>query len=420
MLQAERVGTVLRLSLLDPRQSPPLPAEQHAIQAMEAELSILRAVAETAPVLTWRQIDDGTIVWVNGAYLAALRDEFDPEIAAHWPPAALFDAAALDAVHADSAMPHRVTYFSTASQSPRWFHLQCLRQGCGTLYFATPIDDLVQSEATLQGFIGTLGKTFAQLPTGLAIFDAKRRLVLFNPALIDLTGLGAETLSQRPSLHGFLDALRENQRIPEPRDYKSWRLRIAQLEAAATDGRYQETWTLPTGQSYRVTGQPHPDGAVAFLFEDISSEVSLTRRFRSELDISSAVLNAVDHGLAVFAQDGTLSLWNTRYKEFWSTDPDHALSRITLEDCFALWGLGPGPGDAALMARLRDFVLAGPAREQFAFSLAVVEDGAGAAGITFDIAVRGLPQRATLMEFQRRQISAEKRPEAIKPTDLAG
>ncbi|MAJ04508.1 MAG: hypothetical protein CMH03_07285, partial [Marinovum sp.] len=50
----------------------------------------------------------------------------------------------------------------------------------------------------------TLGKTFAEMSVGLAVFDQNHRLVLFNPALIDLTLLGADFLSERPILIHFL------------------------------------------------------------------------------------------------------------------------------------------------------------------------------------------------------------------------
>ena len=91
--------------------------------------------------------------------------------------------------------------------------------------------------------------------------------MLFNPALGDLTGLAPEFLSTRPTLFSLLDALRERRMIPEPRDYKHWPREMLKLEAAA--GQYMDLWSLPGGQTYRVTGQPHPDGAIALLMEDI-------------------------------------------------------------------------------------------------------------------------------------------------------
>ena len=59
----------------------------------------------------------------------------------------------------------------------------------------------------------------------------------------------------------------------------------------ASDGHYAEAWTLPNGLTYRVTGRPHPDGAIAFLIEDITDEISFSRRTKSQLEIRQAVLD---------------------------------------------------------------------------------------------------------------------------------
>jgi PAS domain-containing protein len=131
----------------------------------------------------------------------------------------------------------------------------------GRTVFALPSDRLVRTEVSLRNFRQTLTKTFAHLPIGLAIFDRDRQLALFNPALLDLTALPADFLSSRPTLFAFLDAMRDRNMIPEPKDYRSWRRQMADLEKAAASGRYEETWILPSGQTYRVIGRPHPDGA---------------------------------------------------------------------------------------------------------------------------------------------------------------
>ena len=96
-----------------------------------------------------------------------------------------------------------------------------------------PADTAVHAEAALRSFIQTLSQTFAHLKIDFAIFDRRRQLVLFNPALGDLTGLAPEFLSSRPTLFSLLDALRERRMIPEPRDYKHWRREMLELEAAA-------------------------------------------------------------------------------------------------------------------------------------------------------------------------------------------
>ena len=389
-LHGELHAGVLRVALTEPvAEDRSERFERYAVQAMEMELDTLRSVAEDSPVLTWRQQDDGTVIWANRAYMAEIRRDFGDEALAAWPPRTLFPG--LIAMDPELAGKPQRIWRSDSKGERSWYELRCQPEAAGRLCFATPIDQLVQAEASLRDFIGTLGKTFAQLPIGLAIFDAKRRLVLFNPALIDLTALGPEMLTQRPTLHAFLDALRENQRIPEPRDYKSWRLRIAQLEAAAEDGRYKETWTLPTGQTYRVTGQPHPDGAVAFLFEDISSDVSLKRRFRSEIDLGLSVFNAFDQAIAVFDSDGTLVMSNAAYARFWGIAPETSLSRIGLRDALAHWSLREDEGD-----RIRDitaFVRGERPRHGFCLVLRTRD------GRCLRANIRPLPQRATLIEL---------------------
>ena len=124
----------------------------------------------------------------------------------------------------------------------QWFDLICQQEGDLQLIFAIPADVAVHAETALRDFLQTLTKTFAQLPIGLAIFDRQRQLQLFNPALLDLTGLPADFLSLRPSFLAVLDALRDRNMLPEPKDYRGWRRQIVDMENAAASGLYEETW----------------------------------------------------------------------------------------------------------------------------------------------------------------------------------
>ncbi len=77
-----------------------------------------------------------------------------------------------------------------------------------------------------------------------------------------------------------------------------------------------------------MTGRPHPDGAVALLFEDISAEMALTRHFRTELELSQSVFDTLEDAVAVFSPAGELTLSNQSYRELWQVDPD----RILIDD----------------------------------------------------------------------------------------
>lgn len=218
-----------------------------------------------------------------------------------------------------------------------WYDVTSLPKGALTMHYAVDVNAVVRGEVAQRNFVQTLTKTFAQLSIGLAIFDRKRDLTLFNPALTDLTNLPAEFLAKRPSFNAFFDHLREVQMMPEPRDYKTWRQELSALAYAAEDGRYLETWSLPSGVTYRVSGRPHPDGALAFLIEDISAEVSLARRFRADLEMNRAVINQIDQPMIVFSSGGLMRLCNAAYGEFWKVDVDRSFSEVTLLDCVRMW-----------------------------------------------------------------------------------
>lgn len=89
---------------------------------------------------------------------------------------------------------------------------------------------------------------------------------------------------------------------------------MADLISAAETGQFEETWSLETGQTYRVKGRPHPDGAIAFLLEDISTEVLLTRNFRAELEMGQNLVDTFDDALAVFSHAGVLTFSNKAYE----------------------------------------------------------------------------------------------------------
>lgn len=351
-LRAEWLGERARLTVTD------LAAEGQALlvdalsqRAQEEELVTLRETLEAAPILVWREDEEGAVVWANGRYLdrVAEQAEVDQDDMT-WPIPAILPGTR----GADPSAPRRQRLSKAAGGPARWYDCHSHPNGTGTLHFALPADTAVKAETALHEFVQTLTRTFAHLPIGLAIFDRQRQLALFNPALVDLTAIGAEFLSARPTLFSFLDRLREARVIPEPKDYRSWRAQMAELEKAAASGLYEETWTLPSGQTYKVTGRPHADGAVAFLFQDISAEITLTRHFRSEIELGQAVVDTLGEAIAVFSPAGDLILSNAAYDRVWGTEPGAALGAVTITDSVRIWKARTQP--TPVWGEVRDFV----------------------------------------------------------------
>lgn len=284
-----------------------------------------------APYPVWKSDPSGKVLWANAAYLKLANDTGLNPHEGNLPK--VFDQSVLVAEQS----PTRTAVSDGSRSRNYWFDVTTISAGQSLTHYASDANAIVNAEIAQRNFVQTLTKTFAQLSIGLAIFDRNRQLALFNPALIDLTSLPADFLSSRPNLQTFFDRMRENRMMPEPRNYASWREQIAELVVAASDDRFMETWTLPSGVTYRVIGRPHPDGAIAFLFEDISAEVSLTRRFRADLELGQSMIDSLKHAVAVFSPTGKLQFCNLAYRNLWNCEPDTGLAEHSFKDAMKHW-----------------------------------------------------------------------------------
>jgi PAS domain-containing protein len=349
ILQAETRSGMTRLVLIDPDSETQAPGQDlMTMRAMTDELEFLRTTVSKAPVLIWRERGNGDVVWANGAYLLRVGDVNEAGQEFSWPLPRLFERTA-----SNQGMTGQRQKLTLSGGRMAWYDLNTVGESDGRLVFALPADSAVQAETALRDFMQTLTKTFAHLHVGLAIFDHQRQLQLFNPALLDLTGLPVDFLSMRPSLLSVLDAMRDRNMIPEPKDYRGWRRQLVELEKAAASGLYEETWSLPGGQTYRVIGRPHPNGAIALMIEDISGEMLRTRRYRADLELGQAVIDQVDEAIAVFSEGGQLVMSNTAYATLWGADPAASLEDASLRSLCGHWRSQSAPSQ--VWGDLEDF-----------------------------------------------------------------
>ncbi|WP_207493689.1 PAS-domain containing protein [Yoonia litorea] len=317
----------------------------------EVDLALL------VPQPIWQIGPDGALIWSNAAY-QDVRQKAGGD-----------DAAFL------SNLPRtpndRPTRCRVSTDPESWFDVTAKALQGGLTYFATDVTALVHAEKERQGFVQTLGKTFADLSIGLAIFDKQRTLQTFNPALLEMTKLPFAFLSEKPRIEAVLDRLRELQMIPEPKDYDGWREKYSAVEDRARRGTFCENWALPGDQTFRVSGRPHPDGAFALLFEDITSELALTRRFRAEIETAQCVMDTLGDALAVFSQAGTLVLNNRAYDDLWGVkDAVVALREFPSE--MAIWQKNTVA--SPIWIQLRDFIRESGQRKPW-FADALLIDG---------------------------------------------
>ncbi len=271
----------------------------------------------------WEVTVDGQVGWCNRAFELLLSNCAEKE------PEKLFPLASCEDLH-------RVPVQRQNGQTD-WFDVSFFKDGKRTIYSANCVTPLVQAENVQNTFVQTLAKTFAHLSIGLAIFDKENRLSIFNPALVDLTQLQPTFLAGKPTMRSFFDELRERRGMPEPKNYSTWRQDISNLIAAASGAKYRDTWCLEDGRTFSVQGRPHPGGATAFMIEDISSEITLTRNFRVEVEQYEALLDNVEDAIAVFSAAGVLTFCNDGYRALWGQNPEAAFADVTIHDAVDVW-----------------------------------------------------------------------------------
>ncbi|MGV6810796.1 MAG: PAS-domain containing protein [Brevirhabdus sp.] len=356
------------------------------LNADAARIDEYHAVLSTSPAPIWIETDEGEVRWANDAYAALVR-RIDPDAAVTWPFARVFNLCP----ETDS-LPRRLCAGKTDGPDEEWFMCHAHKtQRNELICHALPATETVRAEKALNHFVATLTDTFAHLSTGLAVFDKDRRLTLFNPALVEITGLDPTWATGRPTLAAVLDRLRETRMVPEPRDYVAWRNQMVRLEQQARDGSYAEDWPLPDGRTLRVTGRPHPRGAVALLIEDVTPLMSQTRRHRAELELSHAILDGLQEAVVVFSRQGTVLTANTAYGKLWGHDPNASLEELSIIDCTRLWSSECAPSPA--WGDLRDFVHSQSRRSEWTAVFSRLD------GSTLHGRFQSLPGGGTLVSF---------------------
>jgi len=313
-------GETLRATLIE--GGPSCAANLHERRRQHLMSHTHGTALRTAPDPVWIVDRHGELLWQNVAATSLLPGH-----------AAKITAALSQPPDTNIASTRRIRLSdANGNGDERWLDLTFIAMDSGHAIHACDVSALVNAKAAQRDFVQTLGRTFADLPTGLVVFDRFKTLALFNPALIDLTGLPADFLSTRPGIMTFFDMLRDAQVMPEPKNYANWRSQITDMINAARGGLYQECWSLVTGQTYRVTGRPHPNGAVAFLFEDITLEISELRHHRIEMSLRQAAFDHLKEAIAVLSPDHRLLFCNAGFDMLLGIDPDSSFAETGLSD----------------------------------------------------------------------------------------
>lgn len=308
-------GTVLKVrDLAGRRQDLARVAEQHA--QLGNEISALRSVLDAFPAPVWLRDARGKIEWVNRTYSKAvdaasaeqvLRDQIE-----------LLHSRSRQTAekHLKESEIYRGQAEATITGRDKIYDTVILPLGAASAGFAmdTQGDESGDAANRLESYAQALNG----VATGVAVFAPDERLIYFNEAYSALFALNVDWLQSHPRHGEVLDRLRAQSVLPEEANYREWKTK--QLALGGGGAPADSRWHLPDGRSIRVSGSKRESGDATFFFEDVTERLALQSRYNSLSRVQKETLDKLREGVAVFATDGRLKLYNPSFSRIWSLD----------------------------------------------------------------------------------------------------
>jgi signal transduction histidine kinase len=187
--------------------------------------------------------------------------------------------------------------------------------------FAVDVQDLEDARAELVRYVESQRELADRMTAGTAQFDADRTLSFFNRPFAVMTQLDPDWLGERPEFDRVIERMRDEQRLPETRDFPAWKEERRGWFTSA-DEVLEEEWMLPNGDHIRVVAQPLPDGGLRLFLEDRTEQLRLASARDTLLRVRAATFDNLFEAISVFASDGRLYTWNSRFLEDWDLDEE--------------------------------------------------------------------------------------------------
>ncbi|MBA2635762.1 MAG: PAS-domain containing protein [Sphingomonas sp.] len=290
----------------------------------EAALDALTHLIESAPFPMWYRGPDLTLGLVNSAFVKAVegRDAADviarsSELVGDSEQAKAGAVAALE-----SGKPYVRRQAAIIRGERRMLRIVNVPLPTGAVAgFGIDIQELEDARSDLTRHIQSQRELADRMTAGAAQFDAERNLSFFNKPFAAMAHLDPEWLAEQPEFDRVIERMRENNRVPETRDFPSWKDE-RRAWFTSPEELIEEDWMLPNGDHFRVVGQPLPDGGLRLFFEDRTEQVRLASARDTLLRVRAATFDNLFEAISVFASDGRLYLWNRRFSQVWDLDEE--------------------------------------------------------------------------------------------------
>jgi len=355
-----------------------------------SDVETMRTLFDSLPAPVWARDKAGRLVFVNSAYARAVEVETPGDAIAR-------NLELLDQPARTELARTRAAGETFAGRLPaisvgmrRIFEVVDAPSRTGSAGIAIDRTEVETLRAELVRMVEAHRRVLDQLATGVAVFDAGRKLAFYNTAFRSVFELDAGFLDQAPSDGAVLDTLRGKRKLPEEQDFRQWKQQLHEAYRAVEPKEHM--WHLPDGRALRVVTTPNPEGGVTYLYEDVTERLDLHRRYDALIKVQSETLDHLAEAVAVFGSDGRVRLHNPAFQRMWKLSQEALDQRPHIEAvtawCQALHD------ESTVWRNLRAAVTAIDNREPIS---ARIERRDGA---VVDLATMPLPDGATLVSFQ--------------------
>ncbi len=357
---------------------------------LAAEVGTLRSLLAAVPMPMWLRDETGHLTWVNAAYATAVEShDADDAIKRSLELVDTAGRRSLMSAHADAAVATRRLPAIVAG-SRRIFDVTDIAAEGGSAGIGVDVTEVEAASAALRREIEFNARTLDQLMTAVAIFGPDRRLKSYNAAYSGFFGLDPAFLDSAPDEAAVLDRLRAARKLPEQADFRSWRNEL--LSAYRSLEAKEFHWHLPDGQTLRVIANPHPQGGITWIYENVTERLDLESRYNALVSVQGETLDHLTEGVAVFGSDGRLRLHNPAFTDVWSLGPDLLSGRPHVSEIVAACRR---PNDDAAMWSRFTACVAGLDESRSSLAGRMVR----ADGRTIDYATVPLPDGQTMVTF---------------------
>lgn len=207
-------------------------------------------------------------------------------------------------------------------------------KGEGTIGFAINITELEVAQEEIQRHVSALRDLLESSTSAMAIYGRDSKLKFYNFAFVNLWKMDEAWLDTEPTYGEMLEVMREKRKLPEQSNFKAFKEAQTRLFTTLIEPS-EEFFYLPDEKTLRVIAIPHALGGILFAYEDVTDRLALERSYNTLIAVQRETLDNLHEGVAVFGENGRLTLCNPTFNKLWNLDAEFTATEPHIRELFS-------------------------------------------------------------------------------------